>query len=134
MTEDPREAVVASLVDRLTRAGFVPADEVGSGVVNHVIECRSPGFAVRLTGDRGQWWAEGGLPGGDQWYDAAIWASCLTGAPPGDPVPLAEEVDFFVARREALAAAARDEATWTCLRSNRERRTRERLGMPPAEG
>ena len=133
MPEDPLQEPVASLVDRLARAGLEPHAERGSGMVNHLIECRSPAFAVRLVGDRGQWWAEGGLPGGSEWYDADIWASCLTSSPPAGLPPLEEQVDFFASHQEALALAAAQESTWGCLRRNRERRTRERLGLPPAD-
>ena len=133
MPQEPLQEIIASFVDRLERAGLVPDAERGSGMANHVIECRSPDFAVRLVGDRGQWWAEGGLPGGTEWYDADIWASCLTSSPPAGPAPLEDQVDFFVAQRDALALAAAQESTWSCLRRNRERRARERLGLPPAD-
>lgn len=134
MTEESIPDDVARLVERLTGAGLAPAAERGSGGVNHVIECRSPTFAVRLTGDRGQWWVDGGLPGGTQWYDADIWGSCLTGAAPAGLGPLDEQVDYFVSQHDALALAATREDTWDCLRRQRERRTRERLGLPPSDG
>jgi hypothetical protein len=86
-----------------------------------------------LVGDRAQWWVEGGLPDRDEWYDADIWASCLTSTAPAGPDVLDAQVDFFVVHHEALARAAEREDTWTCLRRNRERRTRERLGLPPAD-
>ena len=64
---DRDAASVESVIEQLRAAGFVPVLERGSGQVNRLIELQRPDFAVRLTGDRGQWWAEGGLPGGSEW-------------------------------------------------------------------
>ncbi len=51
-------ADVVALVERLRRAGFGAMSERGSGAVDHLVECRSTRSAVRLSADRGQWWAE----------------------------------------------------------------------------
>lgn len=131
-TED-EAAQIGLLVDRLREAGFLDVAEIGSGTVNRVIECRSAEFAVRLTADRGQWWVDGSVPGGRDWFDADTWLVCLSDAPLSqDPLSLSAQVEYFVDHREVLAAAAMDPLTWTCLKQARARRTRERLGLPPA--
>jgi hypothetical protein len=129
---DGDAASVESVIEQLRAAGFVPVLERGSGQVNRLIELQRPDFAVRLTGDRGQWWVEGGLPGGSEWYDASIWEACLTDSPPGGSDTLEEQAAYFVLHHAELAAAATRTDFWNELARCRERRARERLGLPPS--
>ena len=124
---------VAQVRDRLAAAGFAEVDHQGSGGVNHVIELWSRHLAVRLVGDRGQWWVEAGPLDARERFDAQVWAACV---PSSGPAPeaggdLADDVAFFLANQAALAAAAADGSIRDQLTAWKRRRARERLGLPP---
>ena len=130
MTSDEQApAWVEQMLDQLAAAGFSVVQARGSGTVNRKVELRRADFAVRVTADRGQWWVEGGLPDGSAWYDAGVWQTCLLGAP-AVGLGTSEEAAYFVAHHGELAAAASRPGFRLGLAQCRERRARERLGLP----
>lgn len=125
--------IVVRALDRLASAGFVEVDHKGSGGVNHVIELWSRHLALRLVGDRGQWWVEAGPVDAQERYDAQLWAACVPSSAPAPETPgdLSADVEFFLANEAALSATAADEGIRDQLAAWKRRRARERLGLPP---
>jgi hypothetical protein len=126
------DAVVHAL-DRLATAGFVEVDHQGTGGVNHAIDLWSRHLAVRLVGDRGQWWVEAGPVDAKERFDAQLWAACVPSSAPAPEAAgdVTADVEFFVANEAVLAAAAADVSTRDQLTALKRRRARERLGLPP---
>ena len=124
---------VRALVSDLIASGFAVGTDTGTSSVNRLLELTGPGCGVRITADRGEWWVELGRPPEIGWYDAGVWSACLDDRPVvGEAAPLDEQVEIVLRRwsEVAVAAAGIDD----CLARTRQRRARERLGLPPVLG
>ena len=118
-----------TLAEQLTRRGTPLRVHSFDSPTNQQLRAQTPHGTVQVLADRGQWFVELAPPGSTEFFDAAAWSACLTGAEVSlDLVPLDEQVMWFV---DFLAAAIPDESIVECLLEARRRRAFGRMGLRP---
>lgn len=96
---------------------------------NQVLWATSPRGVVRVLADRGQWFVELAPPGVDEYFDSAVWSSCLTGAEVSlELTSLAEQVAWL---EDFLHDGPTSEYSIECLREVRRTRAFRRMGLRP---
>jgi hypothetical protein len=94
---------------------------------NQLLRAPSPRGTVQLLADRGQWFVELAPPGADEFFDTAVWSSCLAGGEVSlELTPLDTQVEWL---QEFLAGELREGPTIDCLREAQRKRAYGRLGL-----
>lgn len=92
-----------------------------------LLQAHTPRGSVQVLADRGQWFVELAPTGASEYFDTAVWASCLSGTDVSlDLAPLDEQALWF---EEYLAVDEEREYTIERLREARHRRAYGRMGL-----
>jgi len=94
---------------------------------NQLLQSQTPRGTVQVLADRGQWFVELAPPGASEYFDTAVWESCLSGTEISlELAALDEQAAWF---EEFLAGDEQREHTIECLREARRRRAYGRMGI-----
>jgi hypothetical protein len=94
---------------------------------NQLLKAKMARGQVQVLVDRGQWFVELAPPGVDDYFDMAVWTSCLAGT---DVTLELEPLDVQAAwLTKFLAGEISGECTISCLREARRRRAYGRMGL-----
>jgi hypothetical protein len=125
--------MLATLVARLEDRYFsIVSDERRDGFGDRVITLSTPPIAVRIVGDRDQWFVELAHEEWDDWFDPDLWRACLDDiAVPDEPRPLVEQSRFVVSELGRIIAigSAEPGRLLSCLGETRAARSRRRIGF-----
>jgi hypothetical protein len=94
---------------------------------NQLLQAQTPRGTVQVLADRGQWFVELAPPDASEYFDTAVWNSCLSGTEVSlELVPLDAQAAWL---EEYLAGDEEGEYTIECLREARRRRAYGRMGL-----
>lgn len=86
-------------------------------------------LALQILYDRGDWFAEVGWVGWDEWFDADLWVSCLDRTEIGlEGHSLGEQIQILKERWDEMAAAP-SYGLLSCLQRQQKYRAYRRLGF-----
>lgn len=119
---------VRNLAEWLADRGSPLVPQSLESPINQLLKARAQ-YGVRVLADRGQWFVDLAPPGVDEFFNSAVWSSCLTGATVSlELVPLAEQVAWI---EEFLSDDSRRDYSVDCLRETRRKRAFGRMGIQP---
>jgi hypothetical protein len=118
---------VRALVERMTVGGALMGQENFDSPVNQRFQLATPRGALRVVADRGQWFVELAPEGSEEFFDSAVWVSCLTGSVVSVELPpLESQVAWFI---EFLGDENGKSVALKCLLRARRRRALARMGI-----
>lgn len=117
---------VQNLAEWLADRGNPLVPQTFDSPTNQLLQARAQ-HGVQVLADRGQWFVELAPPGVDEFFDTAVWSSCITGATVSlELTPLAEQIAWI---EEFLSDDSRRDYSVDCLRETRRKRAFERMGI-----
>lgn len=110
---------VLNLSEWLSERGVALQERSFDSASNQMLQAYASRGTVQVLADRGQWFVGLAPPGVEEFFDTAVWVSCLTGAEVSLEL---ESLDVQVGwLEEYLAADAPRDVSVECLRQARRR-------------